>query len=455
MGTNRAVVLGGSLAGLLAARVLADFFDEVVVAERDVLPSKISNRRGVPQGRHVHLLWGRGLSILEDLFPGLIDGLTDAGAPRFDGDLSQVYFNNGGHPLPTSGHFDDFQFVLPSRPLLEGYVRQRVRSTGNIDLRDGHDVVELATKQERISGAVLRPRENETGDAPDEIVDADLVVDAMGRAGRTPALLESLGYGRPPEDSLDVRLMYSSVPVRVPTGALQEVAVVIGPVPGRPTGMAIFANEDNTWMLTVSGMAGVQPPNELGAMVTFIEKFTPSHVVEALRASEVVGEGAQHRMPATRWRRYDKLKRWPAGLLVIGDAICSLNPIYAQGMTVAALEAELLQQCLRHGQDRLQQRYFRGTAKPVGNAWQLATGADLSLPEIVGPRPLPVRIANEYVRRVQAAARTDATIAQRLARAVGLIDPTTRLMSPQVAVRVAAHGLKRPRLTPMSQSTVR
>jgi len=237
--------------------------------------------------------------------------------------------------------------------------------------------------------------------------------------------------------------MYSSLPVRLPRGALDELGVVIGPVPGRPTGMAIFANEDDIAMFTVYGMAGVEPPTGLNEMLGFAADFTPAHVVAAIRESELAGEGAQHRMPATRWRRYDKMNRWPAGLLAVGDAICSFNPVYAQGMTVAALEAQLLQECLRQGTDQLQRRYFRATAKTVCNAWQLATGADLSLPEIAGPRPAPVRIANRYVQRVQAAARTDPLVAQRLARVVGLIDAPSRLLRPEIATRVAAASLKR------------
>ena len=179
-------------------------------------------------------------------------------------------------------------------------------------------------------------------------------------------------------------------------------------------------------------------------MVTYIRDFTPPHVVAAIQASEVVGERAQHRMAATRWRRYDKMKRWPAGLLVIGDAVCSFNPIYAQGMTVAALEAELLQQCLHQGTDQLQRRYFRAAAKPIGNAWQLATGADLSLPEIDGPRPLSVRIANQYVNHLQAAASSNALVAQRFTRVMGMIDAPRRLLRPEVAARVAAGGLHTP-----------
>jgi 2-polyprenyl-6-methoxyphenol hydroxylase-like FAD-dependent oxidoreductase len=136
MRRERAVVLGASMAGLLAARVLADFFDSVRVVERDVLPSMVSNRRGVPQGRHVHLLWGRGSSVIEGLFPGFLDDIVEAGAPHFNGDMSKVYINNGGHPLPSSGYFDDFQFVLPSTALLEHHVRQRVYGVDNIEVAD-------------------------------------------------------------------------------------------------------------------------------------------------------------------------------------------------------------------------------------------------------------------------------------------------------------------------------
>ena len=436
-----AVVLGASMAGLLAARVLADFFDTVLLVERDELPLTVCNRSGVPQGRHVHVLWARGCSIIEGLFPGFVDGLLRAGAPYFDGDLSRVYLNPGGRPLPQLGKFDDFRFVMPSRPLLENHVRQHVTSITNVEIRDGHDVVELITTHDGVSGAIICAR----NDGIEHTVEADLVVDATGRGGRTPAILENLGYGRPAEDSIDIRLMYSSLPVRLPS-ALKELAVVIGPVPGRPTAMALLANENDTSMFSVSGLAGVEPPTGgLSEMVTFIRDFTPRHVVAAIQASEVVGDGAQHRMPATRWRRYDKMKRWPSGLLVIGDAVCSFNPIYAQGMTVAALEAELLQQCLRQGPDQLQRRYFRAAAKPIGNAWQLATGADLSLPEIDGPRPLAVRIANQYVNHLQAAASSNALVAQRFTRVMGMIDAPSRLLRPEVAARVAAASFTRRR----------
>jgi len=438
---EHAVVLGASMGGLLAARVLADFYETVTVVERDVLPETSANRRGVPQGRHVHLLLGRGSQVLEELFPGFLDELVAAGAPSFDGDMSKLYLSNGGHLFPRSGRAKDVPFFLPSRPLLESHVRRRMRAVANVTVLDGHDVVELTSTppRDRVTGALVRERP----DGSERVLGADLVVDAMGRGARTPAFLEGLGYGRPAEDQLGMRLAYSSQLLRIPPGMLNELMVIIGPVPGRPTGMALFGNENNTWMFSVIGMVGREPPDELAEMLAFVEDFAPAHVLAAIRAGEPLAEVARHRMPSSQWRRYDKMRRFPAGLLVFGDAICSFNPVYGQGMTVAALEALALQRCLRRGEDGLARRHFQATAKAVGVAWQMATGADLSLPEVEGPRPLPVRIANNYVDRVLAAAESDIVVAEQFARVIAFLDPPTSLFHPALIARVATTNLRR------------
>jgi 2-polyprenyl-6-methoxyphenol hydroxylase-like FAD-dependent oxidoreductase len=438
---EHAVVLGASMGGLLAARVLADFYRTVTVVERDDLPETSANRRGVPQGRHVHLLLGRGSQVLDELFPGFLDELVEAGAPSFDGDMSKLYLSNGGYLFPRSGRVKDVPFVLPSRPLLESHVRRRLRAVANVTVLDGHDVVELTSTppRDRVTGALVRART----DGSERVLAADLVMDAMGRGARTPAFLEGLGYGRPVEDHLGVRLAYSSLLLRLPPGTLNEMMVLIGPVPGRPTGMALFGNENNTWIFTVFGMVGREPPDEVAGMLAFVEEFAPAHVLAAIRAAEPLAEVARYRMPSSQWRRYDKMRRFPAGLLVFGDAICSFNPIYGQGMTVAALEALALQRCLRRGEDGLARRHFQATAKAIGVAWQSATGADLSLPEVEGPRPLPVRIANKYVDRVLAAAESDIVVAEQFARVVGFLDPPTSLFHPALIARVATTTLRR------------
>ena len=157
---EHAVVLGASMGGLLAARVLADFYETVTVVERDVLPETSANRRGVPQGRHVHLLLGRGSQVLDELFPGFLDELVAAGAPSFDGDMSKLYLSNGGHLFPRSGRAKDVPFFLPSRPLLESHVRRRMRAVANVTVLDGHDVVELTSTppRDRVTGALVRER---------------------------------------------------------------------------------------------------------------------------------------------------------------------------------------------------------------------------------------------------------------------------------------------------------
>ena len=437
---ERAVVLGASMSGLLAARVLADFYRTVTVVERDALPIGSDQRRGVPQGRHVHALLPRGSQILNDLFPGFLTELICDGCKTVDGDFSQVCVVFGGHQFPRSGTLRNSQprdaAYYSSRPFLEDHVRRRVRAISNVELMEGYDVVDLMSSGDasRITGVTVASRQS----GEKHSVTADLVVDATGRGSRSPALLEQLGYDRPVEDEVLVRVAYASQMVRIPAGIHNEILVLIGPAPGRPTAMALAAYEDNTWMFTAGGMVGHEPPADREGMLSFVEGFTPPAVVSALRCAEPLGDVAYYRTPSSRWRRYDKMRRFPAGLLVFGDAICTFNPVYGQGMTVAALQALALDRTLRRGSHNLAPRFFRAAAKPVGVAWQFAVGADLALPGIEAPRPLSVRLINKYVDRVQSAAETNLYVADRFMKVAGFASPPASLFSPSFVLRVAA-----------------
>lgn len=434
---EHAVVLGASMSGLLTARVLADFYDGVTVVERDVLSDDAANRRGVPQGRHAHALLGRGSQILAELFPGFIEQLVAAGVPILDyTDMSQGFFSFGGHQLIDHGGFSNTPPVfIPSRPLLESLVRRRLRETTNVSLLQDYDVVDLTSNptSDHVTGTRVRSRH----DDGELLLTGDLIVDATGRGSRTPIFLESWGYQRPPEDRIGVRLTYHSQLLRIPQGTLKELIVLVSPVPGRPTAMALFGYENNHWMLTLGGMAGHEPPTDPAGMRSFTKDLAPAHVLAAIEAAEQLGDTYRFRYPESRWRRYDKMRRFPTGLLVTGDAICSFNPIYGQGMTVAALEALALQRCLRRGKHNLARRYFRTTAKSIGLAWRFAAGGDLNLPEVEGPRPLSLRLSNKYVDRLQAAATTDIVVAEQLVKVIGFIDPPSRLLHPTVMRRVA------------------
>ncbi|MCZ8382155.1 2-polyprenyl-6-methoxyphenol hydroxylase-like oxidoreductase [Mycobacterium sp. CPCC 205372] len=432
---GRAVVLGASMGGLLAARVLADLYDSVTVVERDVLPDGAANRRGVPQGRHVHALLGRGTGILEELLPGITGDLDAAGVPALDyTDMSKMYLCLGGHPSMPSGGFKNVpSLYMPSRPLLEGLVRRRVRAIPNVTVLDGHDLIDIVTNasRDRIIGARVRPHHG----GGDEVLTADLVVDSTGRGSRTPAFVEGLGYGRPAEESVSVRVIYSSQLLHMPAHTIDEMIALVSPVPGRPTGMALIGYENDMWGFTVFGMAGHEPPGELSEMVDFAAGLAPRHVLEAVRAATPVADVCRFRYPESRWRRYDQMRRFPDGFLVLGDAICSFNPIYGQGMTVAALQAKALQDSLRAGTAGLARRYFRAAAEPIGVAWQFAVGGDLSLPEVEGHRSLSMKLMGRYVDRVQAASEHDVDVAEQFIRVVGLLDPPQRLLHPRIALR--------------------
>ena len=441
---DQVVVCGASMAGLLAARVLSEFYESVTVVERDVLPRGAEQRRGVSQGRHLHMLLTRGLSHLVELFPGLLDDLVDDGALLLDGtDPSAFHIRVGSSEMTSDGTLTrpkDLVILLASRPLLEHHVRRRVRAITNVTFLDGHDVLEPTIESGGVTGCHVVHRE--TGEA--RRLRCSVFVDAAGRAGRTPVLLQANGFRRPPEKTYPVRLSYSSQFFRMPESALDR-KVVMASVPLEPAaGAGFVVYENDTAILTLIGLGGHRPPSDLSGFLEAAADLLPSDVGAQLHAATPIGEVSVQHYPVSTWRRYDKVRRLPAGLLVLGDAMCSLNPVWGQGMTSSALQAAVLRQCLVSGVDDLQQAYFRGVAKKLAPIWRGNRLLDFSVAPADDWTRVPKRLVNRLTDKVWSAAETDIVLTETFVRTIELLDPITIWIQPVTLKRIV--GSRRSRL---------
>ena len=307
---ERAVVLGASMAGLLAAQVLADGYGQVTVIDRDELPEASMHRRGVPHGRHLHALAARGQQALEELFCGLTAELVADGVPA--GDMladTRLFFS--GHRLrraPTG-----LGLLCASRPVLEGRVRARVRALPNVRFVDRCDVVGLATTPDRrrVTGARLLRRADGSAE---EVLGADLVVDATGRGTRTPAWLEALGYPRPPAAQVRVGLGYATRIYRLPPDALGgDLAVLQAATPRHPRAGALQLLEGDRGMVTLAGILGDHPPTDPGGFLDFARSLRFPDIYQAVRDAEPLDDPLAFRFPASVRHRYEKLDRFPTG----------------------------------------------------------------------------------------------------------------------------------------------
>lgn len=442
---EHAVVLGAGVGGLLAARVLADSYDRVTVVERDQLPHAVQDRRGVPQSRHAHALLPSGAHVMDELLPGLLELLVANGIPVLTDYARRSYFAPAGHLLSPqlSGLPSTY---MTSRPFLEAHIRDRVRGLPTVDIRDGHDVIGLTTgSAARVTGVRIQRR-----DAPEETLAADLVVDCLGRGSRAPAWLAELGHPRPAEEQVPVQVRYVSTRLRLRPDAIPEILTFVGAVPERPSTVAFFACDNDTWQFSVSGHAGHHPTPDLASMIEFAAACVPPHIVTALREAQQVMDVATFAYPASRWRRYERLPQFPEGLLVFGDAICSFNPVYGQGMSVAALQAAELRRCLAAGEKDLAKRFFSAAARPIDVAWKLSAVGDLALPQIEAPRPLPVRLINTYMKRLLTVAEHDPVVAEAFLRVNMLLAAPPSLMRPAIMTRVLTGGRKPSQATPQT-----
>lgn len=440
---TRVVVLGGSLGGLLAARVLSEAYAEVLLVERDKIVDTPGYRRGAPHGRHAHGLVARGQQIFEQQFPGLVEELTEAGVMPgdFNGDVHWIF--NGQRMKPSHSGL----VSMPSgRPTLEYHVRQRVAKIPNVRFLERHDIVGIVPNEDnsRIIGA--RVQRNDVPDAPVVTLTADLVVDTTGRGSRTPVWLEELGYERPAEDRVKIDLAYTTQHFRIEPDPLgPDQAIIPAATPANPRGGFFYRlpGPGNRFELSLTGLLGDHPPTDPEGFLAYVKSLPISSIYEAVKDAEPLDDPVMFRYPASVWRHYERLNRFPAGYLVMGDAVCSFNPIYAQGMTVASIESLVLRKHLALGPVPQPLAFFADIAKEIKAPWSLSAGADLGYAAVEGKRTPMVKMINAYVTKLQAVAVNDAKLANAFVRVAGLIDSPPTLLKPSNMLRVLRGSLRR------------
>jgi len=432
---GRAVVIGASLAGLMAARVLAKHCERVTVIERDSLQEGAAPRKGCPQGRHVHVLLKRGQLAMESLFPGLKKALLMRDATELDNGSDMRWHHFGR----WKSHFDsDITTISVSRPALEYEIRRRVAMLPNVHIVTGAAFTRFAVDWEysRITGVFARAN---GPDSLEDLVRADLVVDASGRGSQTPRLLKELGYSPPPESAIRVNFGYASRIYERPRGDRDWRAMYVVDRAPRTRGGLIFPIEGNRWLVTLLGWHGDHPTATDAGFLEFARSLPTPELHAAVCGAQPLTDPVCHGFPATWRRHYEDLCRFPIGLIVMGDALCSFNPVYGQGMTVSALEAELLDACLAQfsrlgmsGVDALTTEFRMRVADIVKGPWQLASGEDLRFPQTVGKRTARLRFMHWYTAKVHETAGSSPLVAQRFNAVVNMITPRSALFRGDV-----------------------
>ncbi len=443
---RHAVVLGGSLAGLLAARVLSDHFERVTVIERDVYPATAEPRRGMPQANHVHGLLVRGRQILEELFPGVQDEMIAAGAPVVDMANEIAWFTRAGWGVRFPSEFQVLSFT---RPLLDQHVLRRLRQNPKVEVLDNTDVLRLipGASVDQVSGVLICPRSSDSDRRVAKELLADLVIDATGRASRAPRWLDHLGYTTPEEIVIDANLGYASRLYRIPNNfnADWKCAYVQSAPPERKRGAILFSVEGNRWLVTLTGGGGDHPPSDEAGFLEFARSLPVPTIYDAIRAAESISPIKTHCATQNRMRRFERAQAMPHNFLLLGDSVCAFNPVYGQGMTVALLGAVTLEKSLsEQTSDRpdgslndLSHRFQKQLAKVIQAPWMLATGEDYRYRETEGGAPTAMtRFMHRYMDRVIELTTRSVPVRKVLMQAFNLLAPPSTLFQPRIVLRV-------------------
>lgn len=439
------MVVGGSISGLLSARVLSEHFEHVLILERDTLPQGPETHKGVPQARHIHAMLEAGLRVLEELFPSMLEEMRAEGVDLIDMARDGAWHHYGAwKPRYDSG----YETILCTRAYLEWKVRERVLARPNVELRQGVSVEGLLMDASRtwVKGVKVRTGEHE------DTLEADLVVDASGRGSRTPRWLEELGYGRPEEEQVGVDVGYTSRlyerPATPPPGHWKSLALYARAPESWRSGF--IANvEGGRWIVSLSGYFGDHPPADEAGFLEYARTLSTPHIYEAIRDAKPLTQPVEHKIPASRWLHFERMRRFPEGLLLVGDAVCAINPVYGQGMTLVGLGARQLGECLARqaratpgNLQGLARRFQKELARGLGMSWLLATTMDLRYPQARGRRPFGLKLLQWSMGNLVDLTSVDQAVCTEFYRVLHFRGGLEVLLQPKLALSLLGYSLK-------------
>ncbi|MGI5186187.1 NAD(P)/FAD-dependent oxidoreductase [Dactylosporangium sp. CA-152071] len=418
---------------MFAVSPLAEAYDEVVIVDRDELIGVREARRGSPQARHINGLLARGARAMEDLFPEITAQMVAAGCPLTDlAGTVRWYFN--GRPLRQTRA--GLTNVAARRPVMELHLRERLQGMQNVRFMEQYDITGLLTTPDNTQVLGVKVQQKDKGSV-EEHLKADLVVDASGRGSRSPVWLEQMGYGRVAEEGTKMGLGYATRHYRLRSDPFgKDHSIICVASPQSPRGAIFTKTDSGTVELTTYGILGDHPPIEPEGFNSFVKTLAAPEIYEAIIDAEPLNDPVLFRFPTTMRRRFELLPRLPEGLIMMGDAVCTPNPVFAQAQTLSALQALALRDQLRAGSAPDSKKFADAVGRIIDPAWEMTEGINLSYPGVEGRRTPMLLMMHRYMKALQAAATRDAGLTEVFMRTAALVDPPTALMRPGVIWKV-------------------
>jgi 2-polyprenyl-6-methoxyphenol hydroxylase-like FAD-dependent oxidoreductase len=438
---DHAVVIGGSIAGLITARVLSDYFSQVTILERDLIEDRPAIHKSVPQGNHLHALLQGGQQALALFYPGFTEDLRNLGAARVTMGQDVAWYLPDGKAYNPTGSLRQpcdlgFEGYCASRGLIEFAIRRSTLAIGNIRVKTGITVRELLQSEGGVRGV-------RCGDGRG--FDAELVVDAGGRGSRAPAWLEAMGFARPEESTIGVDTAYSTANFRRPQSYAGERLIFInGPAPHYTRRGYIIQIENETLLVSLIGRFGDYPPSDAEGFLAFAKALHSPLAGQIIEQCECLAPINHHRFPTSVWRHYERMQSFPEGFLVLGDAACTFNPIYAQGMSAATLQAKALHKILAeraeqsHGLDGIASSFFPKVAELSTSPWMAAAGFDFAFPQTRGEWPPGTEERAHFLKALDQLSLEDEEVMRLVNQVFHLLRPASVLQEEPLLSRVRA-----------------